>query len=237
MKRSLLLLVLTVGVVIGGVSLAAQPKAFTEVDTDVLTKETQVSRGGDDEMNLVWWIPHEFWQATMSADESISDDETEMMLAELKKHCIFGVVRAHIGQYGDFDFISEREVLSNLTVWHIDADGERTILRLSEDVSDGAAALLAALKPILAAAMGPMGDHFHLFVFDDVDEEGDRIMSPYEEGEVWIGLTAVGKLATVKMKIDTPLNSLFVPPVCGGCNEPMNINWNFCPFCGAELAE
>jgi len=237
MKRSILLLVLVVGVGICGVLPAAEPKPFNEVDTDELTKETQVSRGGDDEMNLVWWIPHEFWQATMGSDESMSDAETQMMLDELSDYCIFGVVRAHIGEYGSFDFVDEADVLSNLTIWHLDADGERTILSLSENVSDGAAALLGALKPILAAAMGPLGNHFHLFVFDDVDEDGNRIISPYEDGEVWVALTSVGQLGTVKMKIATPLNSLFVPPVCDDCGELMNITWNFCPWCGAELAE
>jgi hypothetical protein len=237
MKRSSLLLILVAGIVICGALPAAEPKPLAEVDTDAMTNETQVTGGGDDEMNMVWWIPQEFWQATLAADPDVSAEEAELVVSALSGYCIIGIVRAHIDDDVNFDFVSEADVLSKLVVWHFDADGERTILRMVESVRPDAVELLGALRPILSAAMGELGSNFHLFIFEDLDEEGNRIVSPYEGGELWFALMEIGNLSTIKVKIDLPLNSLHVPPVCTDCDEAMNISWNFCPFCGVKLAE
>ena len=234
MKRFVLPLILVVGIAVCGV-LAADPKPLGEVDMDALTEETQVDGGGDGELNFVWWIPQEFWLASLANNNDISEDAARRAMASLSDYCIIGVVRAHIGEGGEFDFVDEPTVLEKLTVWHFDADGDRTILRLSEAVNDDAAELLATLRPSLAAAMGPMGESFHLFVFEDVDADGHRIISPYEKGEIGVALMSVGELSTVKLTINTPLDSLHAPRVCAPCEKSMHLSWNFCPFCGVEL--
>lgn len=53
-----------------------EKKPITTVDANQMTEETQtMAAGGKGQMNLIWWIPVEFWQATFANDESISDSE------------------------------------------------------------------------------------------------------------------------------------------------------------------
>ncbi len=237
MKRTIFLLAAVVGLVVSGYLPAAEPKPFAEINTDLLTSETQVTGGESDEFNLAWWIPLEFWQASFAADDSLSPAEAQEALDALEGYCIVGVVRARIDGMGGFHFADEQEVRESLTIVFVDAEGNRRVLELSENISDGASVLLAAMKPILAAAMGRMGDHFYMFVFDDVDGDGNRMASPYEEGNVRVLLSELGQLGPVDASIETPLDSLHVPRVCDDCDKPMHVSWNFCPWCGEALPE
>src|SRR5262249_29704647 len=97
---------------------------------------------------------------------------------------------------------------------------------------------IAAMKPMMKAAAGNMGNNMHFFVFSDKTAAGERIASPYTAGKLVATLTPLPGEPGGKAEVLMPLNSLHIPRECAKCHHTnMNIHWHFCPHCGNELKE
>ncbi len=213
---------------------AAQRKTFAEVDVDALTGETQQTIGADKAMNLLWVIPTEFWEASLAQDETLPESQRRTVIDALNNYIIIGAVRADISPLGAFRFHDEASVFDSMQVSYTNADGDRVPLALFLRVDGDAQLIVDSVKPVLKAAMGRMGDSFHLFICENRDPAGRPIISPYEPGTVRIDLDAIGQNEGGTAEIAFPLDALFVPRQCPQCSRQAHVSWEFCPWCGTK---
>ena len=217
---------------------SAEKKAMKKVDVNALTGETQKMIGaGSSEVNLVWVIPAEFWEASLVQNEGLTEAQRSEVLDVLKEYLIVGVVRADISPLGSFRFHGEEAVFDNLGVSHVDAAGERRDVKLARRVDDDAQRIIDAMKPMIRAALGKMGDNFHFFICDNKARADGSKISPYAKGGVLITLDKIGKNQGGTDKIAFPLDSLHEPRECAKCQRKAHVSWTFCPWCGTKHAE
>lgn len=211
---------------------AAEKKPLAEVSTDKLTNETQQMLSNDNNLNLVWVIPNEFWEVALAQDKSVSDEDRKQMIDALDGNMIVGVVRAQISPFGAFRFQGEDAVFDALEVNYVPTDGGPTRLKLQKRVDGDAQLIIDSMKPMLRAAMGNLGTNFHLFICED--SAGGRRISPYEKGQIAVHLGDIGDLEGGVAKIDFPLDSLYIPRACAKCGKKAHISWKYCPLCGQK---
>lgn len=226
-------------VIAGAVALApgAERKEPAKVSFDRLLNETQTSAEPTKGMNLVWFIPREFWEVSLAAEPTLTDEGRKEVLDVMSEVFIVGMIRADIGPFGAFKFHREKPVREAMALVYVDAEGGERTLKPTDEVSEDVAGLLRTMRPMLASAMGQMGQHFHFFVFDDVDEAGKRIVSPLVDGELRVKMKRLGDEAGGTTSVRFPLDSLFVPRACANCEHEAHIRWHYCPMCGEKLPE
>lgn len=227
-KNSLLKSLMLASVLSCVCAATAAPQVQTgRVDLNVLTDETQKTLPDADRMTLVWWIPEEFWQATLGQDANHSKAQTEEFLKIVRPYVMFAVVDGKIGSFGGVTYKSEEVVRSTIQV----VDSQGTVYRpLSNDKIDpDTRNMLAMMKPVLSNMIGKMGENMHFVVFPAKDAAGRRIADPYKEGALSL------KMGSDVFKWRLPLGSLMPAKTCPVDGEVMSGAWKFCPWHGDKL--
>ncbi len=207
-------------------------KPIKEVDPDAFIQDTQVGlRGaGDDHAAMAWWVPAEFWESTLSRDESTGERERREILRVLGGTTILAVVQADISPLGAFQYYDKDEVRKGMVVAYSDENGKARRLEVSDQMGGDLAMILGIFKPVMEAAMGNLGTNMHFYLIE-AGKEGRP--DPYSGGALSISLVK-RDLGVVEGKIKLPINSLFVPRKCPN-GEDAEVSWRFCPWSGSRL--
>jgi len=214
---------------------AVDKKPIEEVDTGSLARDAQTNPtgAGDDHISLAWWIPKEYWEVVLARDATTPPEGKKELLKTLSGVSLLAVVQGDVSPVGGFDFYSKEEVDKNLRITFSSESGKKK-LTIKEDIDPGLRDLLEVLKPILAGAMGNMGQNMHFYVLDDRSPRG-RVIDPYAEGIIDVELASRDN-RVLDGKIELPLNSLFIPRKCPNGKEA-HISWKYCPWTGEKLEE
>ena len=215
-------------------ALAIERKPLKEVDINALTDQTQVMGGDANSIDLVWWIPVEFWEASLRQTEDMPEVQITQMLAVFRNYAVLGVVQADISPFGAFRFFDKDTVMEGLQVQAIDTSGKAHKISHTEPSDPDMRLLLDLMRPILTQAMGNLGENFYFFPLPAFDDEGNRVPSPYEKGELHVTLQRGEK--TVNLEIELPVDSLFVPRICPN-GKPAHVSWVYCPWSGKKLKQ
>ena len=213
-----------------------QKKEPLQVDMNALVGETQVQPPNEaDRLNIVWWIPIEFWEGVFASDSSVSAADKSAYMAAIHDYSLLAVCQADIGAFGSFDFYPEDRVRQGMRVSLTDSIGTAQEITVIADLTSELEIILGVFKPILKAAMGNMGANMHFFVLPDRYNPEERLIDPYRRGQLSVSLTqSEGKV--VNCGIEFPLNSLFVPRLCPNGKEA-HVSWNYCPWTGKKLSD
>ncbi len=215
---------------------AAERLPIDKVDSNILTQETQKSDGADNAMDLVWWIPVEFWEAALSGNPAITPQQVAEVVETLRPYSVIAVVQADISNQGAFHFFDEKKVTAGLRVEYRPANRSPVHISINELAHPDVVLLLNQLSPILTAAMGNMGENFYFFPLPDTDKNGDRLVSPYEEGVLRVTLAKREGLSRPPFEFQLPLDSLHEPRRCPN-GQPAHISWKYCPWSGTKLED
>lgn len=198
------------------------------IDYNQFVRETQKNVSEGSKVNIVWWIPIEFWDITLHKNNSLAEDQIQKFLEALKPYSIFAVVDAEVGVLGGFTYKPIDSINANIVLLD---NYNKSFKPLKFDVLDvNVQNLLSAFKPMLKNVMGQLGENMNFFVFSDYD--GDkRISNPYSKGYVVI------KIQDKEYKWRTPLGTLLPQKSCPKDGELMNGAWDFCPWDGEKLVE
>jgi len=156
------------------------------------------------------------------------------MLGVLQNHSVLGVVQADISPFGAFRFFDRNQVMGGLIVQAIDAAGNVQTISHTEPADPDMRILLDQMRPVLAQAMGSMGENFYFFPLPAFDDEGERIPSPYKSGALRVTLQRSD--ANPSLEIEMPIDSLFVPRICPN-GKPAHVSWVYCPWSGKKLQQ
>lgn len=195
---------------------------------DELVEETQKSSTEADKLNLVWWIPVDFWRLSLAEDKTITKEQTEEFVRALSPYVIVAIVDGKIGTLGGMTYKSEAEL--RLITKLVDQEGASYAPLATDRVDATANTLLGVMKPILANMLGPMGTNMHFFVFPGTNKSAKPVADSKSENEFTV------KIGTASYKWKLPLASLLPPKFCPIDQEKMKGDWKFCPYHGEKLA-
>ncbi len=234
MKRQIAIVAVVLGLVLtAGPILGTKTRPIEDVSVDEMTSETQLCIEPSDGMNMTWYVPLEFWKASLAQDKSVSPADAHTMIEALRPYNIVLCVRADINSLGTFKFHTKKQVTKALIVTYAKADGTDIPLQRVTNLSDDASMVLSVMRPILTNAMGKLGQNMHFFVYSNKDKSGKVIVDPTQQGALKISLAKTPHEAGGTGRIELPLNCLFVPRK--HCGKSMHVSWNYCPFCGKKL--
>lgn len=222
---------------IGNYAVAAEKKPLKSVNTSEFTTDTQVmlQNSGDKHVALVWWIPNEFWQASMARDTNTSEADKKAVLNSMAGVSLLAVVQADITSLGAFQYYSKEEIEKKMLVSFTDTSGKSQKLVPLQTINPNLEIVLGMFKPVLGAAMGNLGNNMHFYVFNDKSGNSGRLLDPYQKGQINVQL-ARKDAAVMKASIELPLNSLFVPRKCPN-GKSAHISWQYCPWSGERLED
>ena len=94
---------------------AAERKPPEAVSTEDLTRQTQQLVSDARKLDLVWWIPLEFWESVFAQDPSVSATRAAEIVEILRPYSMLAVVEADITPLGAVLFFENERVASGLT--------------------------------------------------------------------------------------------------------------------------
>lgn len=213
---------------------AIERKALSDVDSNALTTEGQVMGGTSENLDLAWWIPTEFWEVSVRGNPAVQEFQARQIIDTLSPYSVIAIVQADVSPFGAFSFFGEDAISAGMRIEHIDEDGTRTLIPHDKEAAPDVVILLNQMVPVLAAAMGNLGENFYFFPLPDYDADDNRLMSPYEKGTIRVTLDTRENGKASVLEIELPLDSLHVPRLCPN-GKPAHVTWSFCPWSGTRL--
>jgi hypothetical protein len=212
---------------------ALEQKQLNDVDVSAMTRETQKTLHADG-VHLVWWIPPEYWAASIKNDSSMSSEHRKALMDVMEKYSMLAIVQAEVTPFGSFSFYDRDSITKGMKIEILNGKDHKTIKPL-EKVPDELALLLKVLSPILEAALGNMGKNLNFFVLAD-RVKGDRLLSPYGHDTLSVSLTSKQGTVLGPAAFEFPLDALYVPRQCPN-GKPAHVSWVVCPWDGSKLPE
>jgi hypothetical protein len=205
--------------------LAGQAHAQERIDLRALIRETQISSQAPNELTMVWWLPEQFWQASLR--DSVSANQVDEVLKVVRRYTMIAVVDGRIGALGGVSFIPEETVRTNVTLK--DAAGVTYIPLGESSIDPDMKNLVQVMKPLVANMLGPMGQNMHFVLFPSKSVDGRLVADPASKGAFWVNVG--GK----EFRYRLPLGSLLPPKYDPGTGERFPGNYDFNPFTGTKL--
>ncbi|MHC5113300.1 MAG: hypothetical protein ACYTGP_02585 [Planctomycetota bacterium] len=223
-RRSLM--ALAAAVFVAGPVTAGAPSSF-KIDLNELMNETQIMSDDPSRMAMVWWIPSEFWYASMGDDPTVSKRDIDQIVQTLGDYTVVAAVDGTLGPFGGVSYRSESEVRESIQLHDI---AGRTHRPLGDDqVKGDARNLLQMMKPAIANILGPMGENLHFFFFPAKGQDQKPLVQPKQRGSFSV------VLGTEQMQWRLPLGSVLPKHHCPKCRDKLSGAFSFCPWDGASL--
>ena len=200
-----------------------------DIDLVALTQETQRMSQKPDEMTMVWWVPEEFWTASLAQTPGMTSTQVEEFLKVIRPYTMVAVVNGRIGAFGGVTYKTEDWVRANTRL--VDAKGTGYAPKTEDEVDADTKNMLQMIKPVMVNVLGPMGQNLHFLLFPAKTSTGARIAAATDKGEFKV------KLGTKEFKWRLPLDALLPVKVCGACKQECKGSWSYCPWCGKNLAQ
>lgn len=223
--NSVWIVLATVGLIlVGWQPVVAQDQ---KIDINELVQDTERAATVAGELHLVWWLPEEFWKASVAANPSVTPEQMEMIIKVVHPYFIVGVADGKIGTFGAVTYRTENEIRGLLQLK--DSDGNLYKPLPEEKVDPSVPALLGLMKPAMARTVGALGENLHFYVFVGSKADGTRICNPFKEGACEM---EVGERA---FKWMLPLGALLPKQKCPVCGETLSGAYKYCPYDGTKL--
>lgn len=206
---------------------AAKPLQPDQVKVNELVADLQKSSEDTDTLDLVWWIPEQFWAAVMAGEED-GDAETREQFGEVfRRNVVIAAVKGDIGTLGSTSFTSEAELRGQLRV--LDPSGKPLAPIPADKVDPKLNLLLQIMRPMFKNVAGELGGNLQFYVFP-AQVDGKPLADPLGQGRFTVML---GKTPYV---FRLPLGSLLVPQRDPATGESFPGSYSFNPYTGAALS-
>lgn len=197
------------------------------VKVNELTQDLQRSSQAAESLDLVWWIPAEFWDVVMSGEQDMGE-KTRREFADLfRSYTIVAAVKGKISSFGVTDFESESDLRAKLRVH--DATGKSHEPIATDKVDRRLTMLIQVMRPMFKNLLGEMGDNMQFYVFPGKGTDGKRLANPVGSGTFNVSL------GDESYSYRLPLGSLLVPRRDPSTGEVFPGSYRFNPYTGTEL--
>ena len=218
--------ILFILVLIFSSSLFSQNKPFEKVSIDDFITETQFGSDSPDDIEIIWWVPTEYWSVVFSQDPTASEAEKEGIIEMLKDYVVVLVIKGNVGFFGGITYSSLDDIKP---ITNVNYKGEKLTMVDDKKVSPDMLNFISMIKPMMRNMMGPMGENMHLFLYQSPANKSLLPIDPYSTNNLSFTLGDFNK------DIDLPLSCLLEEKICPNDKQELNGKWNFCPTHGAKL--
>ncbi len=208
-----------------GIVLAEENKA----NLNELIQEIQKRSEAAGDMTIVWWMPEDYWRASLAQSPTATPEQMQKILDTLRPYTLFAVIDGKVGTYGGVVYKPEAETRASIKLK--DSYGNGYLPLGESEINADAKSFLLAMKPALVSVLGPMGQNMYFFVFPAKDKEGRNIADAKKEGSF------VVQLGDREFKWSLPLPALLLAKICPTCKEKLSGAYKFCPWDGTKLPE
>lgn len=205
------------------------PSATADVSVTDIIQESQRPIKGKGRVGVVMWIPVEFWEASMR-EQQLAGDPAEQFKA-LRDYTMVIVAGGNISGFGHISWLDGKVLRNSIRL----KDAAGNLYEPFKTVSGDAAVIAGVLRPVLANAIGPMGEHMEVFMFPARDSAGRAIADPTQPGGFSVILNEIPGFGDSAHEWVLPLTSLSPPKFCPVGKEKVQANWKFCPWHGIPL--
>jgi hypothetical protein len=190
-----------------------------------LVRETQRFSNVAQQLTMVWWIPQEFWELSMSGSPDATPEGRAQVIATLEDYQIVALLRAKAG-IGTITDVQPRTNLLNNAWFEI---GGKVIEPVApEAITPGAQVMLGALKPALAGVLGTFGHSIELVIYP-AKQGNVRLIDPSKVGS--FQYTLYDQTFRWRMPLGSLLPKKFDPKT----DEEFPGNYQYNPFTGGKL--
>ncbi|WP_141456057.1 hypothetical protein [Pseudoxanthomonas sp. z9] len=198
-----------------------------EVKLDALTRDTQKHSLGGGRMEMVWWIPPEYWQISVAQNKGTDPETTADLGRMFGDYNIVAVVQGTVASDMEYRFTPESDVRDSTVL--IAPDGRVLSVVAEDKVPARLAATLAFLRPILANSIGPLGKSMYFLVFPGNDAAGKRLADPLGDGHLRV------KTSSKTHDFRLPLGSLLPDKRDAASGESFPGDFLYNPYTGRQL--
>jgi len=171
MKRTLTLLVL----------LISASALSHGADIPKLVSETQRMSQSAKNLTLVWWIPTEFWDASLAQNPGITEAQRKEFTEVLDRYVVVAVASVDIGAFGGMTPKSRDAVMENTEV---KIGGSVCAVLDDSEVSPDASNFVRMMKPMMANMLGQFGQGIEFILYSNIGNNGERLIRATEKGRL-----------------------------------------------------
>jgi len=197
------------------------------VDVAAIMQECQKLARSNNQTTVIMWLPTEYWRASLD-DFGVPASERDKFTAMVDNYMVLIAVKFDVDLRNGLNFVEQEKLSASITIE--DAAGARYQAVDQAKVDAKMRMVLAESRPVLAKAMGPLGDQMVILAFPAVTANGKRIAEPTKEGAFFVN---VGDDARFRYRL--PLGSLLPPQYDVESGEQFPGNYRFSPFSGKPL--
>lgn len=219
---------LCVALAMHGLLLGPLARAQDRPDVAAMIHDTQKMSRSPHQLTLVWWLPEQYWRASMESGKSLSQAQMDQILRIIGSYTIIAVVDARVGAFGGMTYESG-EALRKET--RISDEQGHTYAPLADDqIGPDVRNLLTVLKPIIANIIGPLGQNMYFLAFPAQNARGRYFADPTKNGMLTVD---VGQKS---FRYRLPLGSFLPPMYDEVTGERFPGNYRYNPFSGKALS-
>jgi hypothetical protein len=207
---------------------ACVPSLARAATLDAMVKDLQQLKQGKHQLDLVWWIPTQYWDEMLKQDGRLTAAQRSAFLERLDGHSMFAIVSVSIAPTGSMTSRPVEQIYEGLEV----RVGKITLHPLDQaDVPDGIREFIGMMRPVIAQALGAIGRGMEFVVFRNLDDNGNKIVDPLVAGAFEV------QLNRRSFRWRLPIGSLLPPRLDPVTGEEFPGNFQFNPFTGEQLMD
>lgn len=204
----------------------AQKKALNQVSIDAFISETQYSSDNPDNIEMIWWLPTEYWNVVFSQDQTTSKADQDAIISMLKDFVVVVAIKGKVGMFGGITYETKEHIKAIINVSY---KKEKLAMVSEDNIEPDMLNFLSIIKPMMKNMIGPMGENMQFFLFQAPKNNELLPIDPYSNNELTFALGDFEKDA------ELPLSCLLEEKICSEDNKTWNGKYNFCPIHGSEL--
>jgi hypothetical protein len=181
-----------------------------------------------DRLTLVFWMPLEFWRATLESSGKLSDKGIQQFVQTVQPYTVLAVIDGESGFGGALNYADPDALRASVTIE--DTSGNVYHPLALDEIDPGLKNLLQMMRPVLSNSMGPMGAHMEFLAFTSTSKDGQHFADVQKDGVLGVHVGAKA------FRYRLPLGSFLPPAVDAKTGETFPGNYRFNPFTGNRLS-
>jgi hypothetical protein len=202
-----------------------------ELDIQAIAKETEQLDMRRHKMGIFWWVPPDFWDATLR-QQGYTSEQVRKVFQPFRNYNLFMVAVGDMG-VGNISWTKEPEVKRSILL----RDQRGNTYKPLEEVPTDIGPIIELMRPIYKNMMGNFGEGLQFMIFPAKDGAGNVFADPRKSSE--FSLDVADLMGTPKSTYTwrLPLSSMMPPKYCSVGKEKVEANWKYCPWHGNKLEE
>lgn len=201
--------------------------AAQDIDVQQLVRDTQISRQEGQALDLVWYIPTEFWQASFKKGGNLTEKQQRDMLSTVEDYVLVAAIEGNIGPLGALSSTSKDELEKKISL----KLGDAALALIPEaELPAATSNFVQMMKPVISNMLGAIGSGLHFIVFESKDAKGKRLVDPTKEGRLTI------RMGEKDFSFRLPIGALLPPMFDAQTGDRFPGDYIYNPYTGKKLA-